>query len=179
MSIWGKEQGWNKMADYQVKKLDLKDFNLFYSFASDFILNKYQDYPPEVRKKYLEIDLEKKQLKKDLKKGKAAVVVASHGENIIGFAILNFELGGGVHVQWLAVAEKYQGQGIGSQLLELIEEVAREHKCHFIILYTESEKNIKFYEKRGYQFIGLQRESWYGMNENLMQKNISKPYPID
>lgn len=167
------------MTNYQVKKLDLKDFNKFYSFASDFILNKYADYPFAVRKKYFENDLDKKQLKKDLKKGDSEVVVACDATKIIGFTILNFQKGGAVHVQWLVVDEKYQGQGIGSQLLELIEEVAREHKCHFIILYTESEKNIKFYEKRGYQFIGLQKESWYGMNENLMQKNISKPYPIE
>lgn len=167
------------MADYQVKKLDLKDFSRFYRFASDFILNKYQDYPPEVRRKYLEIDLDQKQLKKKLKQGKAEVLIAFLNREIVGFTVLNFEPGGGVHVQWLAVDERYRGQGVGSRLLQLTEKVAKDHQCHFIVLYTESEKNIKYYEKRGYKLVGLLKESWFGMNENLMQKSLCPPFPIN
>lgn len=85
--------------DFKVGKLDPKNFENFYAFASDFVLHKYQDYPPEVRRKYLETDLEEKQLKKDLKNGKAVVLVASSGKEIIGFCLLNFQPGGAVLVQ--------------------------------------------------------------------------------
>lgn len=164
--------------EHVVKKLNPKDFDRFYNFASDFILNRYQDYPPEVRKKYLEQDLDKKQLVEDIEKGNAQVLVAFSAGGIVGFAVLGFERGGAVHIQWLAVDEKYRGHGIGSQLLVLSEEVAKEHKCHFVILWTESEKNIEFYQKRGYYLVGLQRQAWYGIDENLMQKNLCPPFPI-
>jgi len=165
--------------EYIVEELKPGDFEKFYEFASDFILNRYEDYPRQVRKKYLENDLNKDQLKEDIKKAEAEVLVAFAEGGIIGFAVLAFERGGATHIQWMAVDEKHRGHGVGSKLLSLAEEVAKEHKCHFVILWTESEKNIKFYQKRGYYLVGLQRQAWYGIDENLMQKNLCPPFPIE
>lgn len=167
------------MIEFKVERLEIVDFARFYRFAKDFVLDRYLDYPAAVRRKYLETDLERKQLRKAVKKKETVGLTAVLKGKVIGFAVLNFQRGGAVHIQWLAVDQKYRDQGVGSQILKEVEVVAKERKCHFMILWTESRKNIDFYQKRGYCLVGLQRESWYGMDEYLMQKNISKPFPIE
>ncbi|MGB9637640.1 MAG: hypothetical protein ACPLY7_02465, partial [Microgenomates group bacterium] len=71
--------------EHIVEKLKLGDFERFYEFASDFILNRYFDYPREVRKQYLEKDLGKTELLKDFKKGNTEILVATCKEEIVGF----------------------------------------------------------------------------------------------
>lgn len=166
---------------FKVESLKIGDFDKFYQFAHDFILEQFLDYSPKLREKYFEIEFEPKEVKKMLKRGEKVVFLAWSEGKMVGFTTvdINFKKGGCAWIQWLGVDNQFRRFGIGGELLRAVEKVALKQKCHFIIVYTENTKNVEFYKKRGYDFIGLQKESWFGHDEYLMQKNISKPFYKD
>jgi predicted N-acetyltransferase YhbS len=51
-------------------------------------------------------------------------------------------------------SEELRGQGIGSRLLKLGEEVALKRGCKIAVLFTFSFQAREFYEKQGYKVFG-------------------------
>lgn len=161
----------------QIKQLRLKGFGKFYRFAKDFLLNQFLAYPSKVREFYWDCDFHRGRLQKAIKSKEKVVLVARSGEKIVGFAVLRIDRGGGTQCPWLGVDKDFRSQGVGSALVDQMEKVALERKCHFIFLHTENKDNIKFYKKCGYYLVGLQKEAWGGVDEYLLQKNLRKPFP--
>jgi ribosomal protein S18 acetylase RimI-like enzyme len=162
--------------DYQIKQLNSKDFEKFYTFAHDFVLNQFLDYPPVVRRKWFSIEFKKKELLEKLKEEKLIVLLAYDKDAIIGFSMIFLEDGGALYLSWLCVDEQYRGKGIGSSFLKRIETIALDNKRHFIYLSTENLRNIEYYKKRGFYLVGLRKEAWFGMDEYAMQKNLCTPF---
>lgn len=63
-----------------------------------------------------------------------------------------------LHIDFLWVDESLRGKGYGSQLLEYIEDIAQKNKCNLIQLDTFSFQAPHFYQKYGYEIIGLIEE---------------------
>lgn len=59
-----------------------------------------------------------------------------------------------LHVEYLIVPAGARRKGVGSQLLEQAEQVAREDKCVGVFLDTFSFQALPFYRKRGYTVLG-------------------------
>ncbi len=167
------------MKSCQVKELKVKELKRFCPFATGFILNQFLDYPLKIRRKYIKDDFDRRKLRGEIKNGRRIILTASEEKEFIGFASFYFERGGGVVLQWLGVDKNRRCRGVGSRILEEVAKKAKEHHCHFIVLSTENENNIKYYQKRGFYLVGLHKEAWYGVDENLMQKNICRPFPIE
>ena len=55
-------------------------------------------------------------------------------------------------IRYMAVAENYQGQGIGSKIVAVLEDIALEKGANRIILQAR-ENALKFYRKNGYEII--------------------------
>lgn len=74
-----------------------------------------------------------------------------------------------------AVDPKYQGQGIGSKLLDFIEVVAKEFGAKEIAFDTSEKADhlIKMYEKRGYRFIEYHQWDITNYRSVVMSKTIS------
>ncbi|MHA2294961.1 MAG: GNAT family N-acetyltransferase [Candidatus Hodarchaeales archaeon] len=71
--------------------------------------------------------------------------------NIIGAARC-YETGGVIVISQLIVEQKYRKKrGIGSSLLNKIEELARQKKCHKIRVFASERHPVVFYEKSGYK----------------------------
>ncbi len=73
-------------------------------------------------------------------------------EHIIGVGRLDFTENLGSQIRFMAVDERYQGKGIGRQLMEHMEEIARNKGCKETILHAR-EIALPFYEKLGYRSI--------------------------
>ena len=126
-------------------------------------------YKQETRNVYERFFTEKELMKLSRKK-KTVLLGAFDKEKLIGFCILVDKDGGVGFVEWLAISPEYRGKGIGPRLLKDIQKYALKKKFHYIFLYTETEKNIEFYKRQGFEYVGLQRNSWFGENEHLLQK---------
>lgn len=63
-----------------------------------------------------------------------------------------------LHIDFLWVDESLRGRGYGKELLVKIEDVAREYKCNLIQLDTFSFQAPDFYQKYGYEVVGVIKE---------------------
>lgn len=59
-----------------------------------------------------------------------------------------------LRIELFYVAENTRGKGVGKQLLEHVEQLAKEANCQLIVLETMSFNAPGFYLKNGYQEIG-------------------------
>jgi putative acetyltransferase len=82
------------------------------------------------------------------------VFLASYKDELVGFACLinNFFQFGGFQISGVYVHPSFLRQGIGTQLLEVIEKTAIEKGCQ-VISVLSSLTAINFYKARGYQVI--------------------------
>jgi predicted GNAT family N-acyltransferase len=75
------------------------------------------------------------------------------GGEITGCCILSPLSENTVQLRQMAVANPFQGNGIGRKLLAYTENIAREH--HFALIYLHARKTaVEFYQKQGYKVQG-------------------------
>ncbi|MDN4084788.1 GNAT family N-acetyltransferase [Paenibacillus polymyxa] len=77
-----------------------------------------------------------------------------------------------VEVDILWVDQGHRGKGYGSQLLSEIEQIARDKGCTLIQLNTFSFQAPEFYEKQGYEVVGVIDEAPRGFKHYYYKKNI-------
>ena len=102
--------------------------------------------------------------------------MAKSGKEIVGFLKGFVGYGGSSWVNWLGVEKKFRKRGVGAILLQEAEGFFKSKLCHFIQCCTENSELVNFYKKKGWKLVGLQKESWCGQDEYLLQKNIAKPH---
>jgi len=64
------------------------------------------------------------------------------------------------YISYIYTAESYRKNGLGTELMDLAEKLARTHKCNGVMLIFDTHKPnlVRFYENRGYmQDINLRR----------------------
>jgi ribosomal protein S18 acetylase RimI-like enzyme len=83
------------------------------------------------------------------------VYVALDGEQIVG-AVRTKPQENGLYIQQIAVDPSRQGTGVGSWLLERIDEVARSRGLAGLSLETAemAEANIRLYRRHGFEIVG-------------------------
>lgn len=93
--------------------------------------------------------------------GRYAVLVAEADNNVVGWAALNpyshrcaYQ---GVADLSIYIDRQFRGKGVGSTLLQSLEEVARENDFYKIVLFTFpfNEKGQGLYRKTGYREVGV------------------------
>lgn len=71
----------------------------------------------------------------------------------------------------IAVAPAFRGQGVGSQLLTAFAKLARQYHCQAISLDSLA-NNVPFYEKNGFQQVGVSssehaNETWFNLQKSV------------
>lgn len=88
---------------------------------------------------------------------------------IIGISGLYYDYEDPNGIMWLdylAVKPELQGQGYGSIMLENLEKIAKGKKVKKLCVFTDSEKPVGFYEKKGFKVCG-RLEEYYGKNPRI------------
>lgn len=80
-------------------------------------------------------------------------IAAFKDKDVIGVIVARFEYQA-MEVTQLAVKKEFRKQGIGSQLLNEIERVAKERGVVNVTLTTQDFQGTSFYEEQGYQIYG-------------------------
>lgn len=91
--------------------------------------------------------------------------------NIIG-GIVGGTYWGWMYVDILWVHEQHRHQGIGATLLRLAEEEAVKRGCHHAHLDTMSWQAPAFYQKRGYEIVGILPDIPKGNQKYLLTKAL-------
>lgn len=93
---------------------------------------------------------------------------------LVGFLLAPRPEGGVLDIYWLAVGRNYRGRGIGSALLSHAERKALKMGVHNIRLNCDK-RLCRFYEKHGFEVMGLDKKGYYGVDKFSMRKIIAEP----
>ncbi|MCB2406873.1 GNAT family N-acetyltransferase [Hymenobacter lucidus] len=74
-------------------------------------------------------------------------------------------------VRYMAVAETYQGQGVGRQLLEYLENAARQLDLTECVLHARAAA-VAFYERQGYHIVAPSHTLFGSIPHFLMSKEL-------
>lgn len=159
-----------------VKPVEEKDVSVFSDLVAGALETDFP-YKKETIAKYKKT-YGKEYFLKVFENKKNVILGAYENEKLIGGAAVKPEEGGVVYIDWLIVDPKYRGAGVGSALLTEVDSWVLTNKHHYIYLYTETDKNIKFYEKRGFTYMGKFEGAWYGETEHVLSKKLKDtPFP--
>jgi L-amino acid N-acyltransferase YncA len=93
--------------------------------------------------------------------GRFAVIVVEQDDEVIGWAALNTYSNrcayAGVDDLSIYIKQDYRGKGVGSKLLQEIEQIAIKNKFNKIVLFTFPFNNLGqgLYRKKGYREVGV------------------------
>lgn len=160
------------MEELEIKPLNVTDKAQYLELFSKLLSVAFPEYS-EKTKKYLNETKEKTFI--DEVENKVFFYFGAWKENTLVGIIEGGFLGGGVaYCSWLLVHPDFQHQGIGKKLLDSIEEMLIKKGIHSLHLYA-SKWNNPYYEKMGFEQVGLYRNAWYGSSDYLYAKTIQEP----
>jgi len=81
--------------------------------------------------------------------------------------------GGCLDIRFLWVHEDFRGEGLGSKLMRAVEQEAIRRGCHIATLETHSFQAPGFYEKLGYEEIGVLDGYPIGHKKHYLKKVLS------
>lgn len=79
---------------------------------------------------------------------------------------------GWVHVEWLWLPDELRGRGVGSAVMDAIEDDARRRGCVGAHLETTDYQALPFYEKRGYAVFGVLEGYPVGSRSYYLRKEL-------
>ncbi len=77
-----------------------------------------------------------------------------------------------LHVELIYVYDDYRNQGIATALLNHVEKIAKDHKCHLSHLDTFDFQAKDFYLRHGYSIFGILENAPKGHNRYYMKKDL-------
>ena len=157
-----------------IKRITSKDLNKFFDF---FKRTTAAEFPEYSRKKLNFIILtgwNRKRYQNLLKQNNRFILAAWNKNKIVGILDAEQPFWGVCFCCWLMVAKQFQGKGIGTNLLEKLEKVASKKGVHMIYLFAYK-RNVPYYKKIGYQFVGNMKKSWSGQDNYIFTKLLREP----
>lgn len=163
--------------DFKIEKINsIKDIDKAAEIVSTALQEDFPTYKKETILAYRRGLFSKKGFRKFFK-NKENIMLGAYDGNLIGFIGLKTEYGGVIFIDWLAVKKGFRGKGIGGTLLQHAEKWALANKFHYLYLFTETAKNMEFYKKRGFTYVGTHSKSWFGEDEHVLAKVLrSQPF---
>lgn len=135
--------------------------------AEDFIKNTIKSLP------YYNDAAKEAEIRKYTKDSldKFIVFVAKSDENIIGFIIASLD-DGLIWIDWIGVDSEFRGKGIAKQLLNHIEQYARDNKVHKIWCDCRTNNSLAqmLWVSAGYNKITTLINHWHGQDFYLWGK---------
>jgi len=90
---------------------------------------------------------------------------------MIGFATIEHVTFGVAYLSWVAVATKFQNQGVGGELIQAVENwCLNQLNIHKIELETQLKNLEAFYLKHGFVLEGARKNSWQHLTNYLFGK---------
>jgi ribosomal protein S18 acetylase RimI-like enzyme len=162
---------------YLIKNITTKDIKNVVNLVNKTLSEDFPTYSHKTILAYQKI-FNKKYFTKQIKDKNNIIFGVFNNNELIGFLnVLLQEYGGVAYIDWLAVKKGFRNEGIGSKLLNEADQWSLKNKCHYIFLNTETLSNIDYYKKRGYRYVGVHKNSWFGEDEHILGKNLcNKPF---
>lgn len=164
--------------NYKIISLTSNDIHEIVSLSRQSLKEDFPEYSPNVAQIYGEKYFSEKHFKDLLKHTVNHIFGVKDNNKLIAVIVLKGEYGGVLFIDLLTVKKEYRKNGIGTQLLQETEHWALNHAYHYLWLFTESEKNIRYYKQNGFTYVGLHKGAWFGADEHILSKRLKdEPFP--
>ena len=100
------------------------------------------------------------------------IMACDKNNNVVGAGRLHFNNEREAQIRYMAVVPEYEKQGIGTLILEALEQHAKENNCKTIMLHAR-ENAVGFYQKKGYELLEKSHLLFDSIQHYRMRKNIS------
>lgn len=147
---------------------EVPEFHKFFAYT---IRELFCEYSKETLEYFVTKDYDEWWMTKSIKEKSKYLYIAKDGSKTVGYNFFGKVYGGVTMSSWIAVIPEYQNQGIAKKLLSLWEDWALNNGAHAIQIWTR-DKNIAYYEKRGFTYSGKFPNAWFGMTTNLLYKTL-------
>jgi len=91
--------------------------------------------------------------------------------NALAVGKLQFNSEDEAQIRYMAVANGYQGKGLGSQIISSLEHIARRHGNKWMIL-SARENALEFYKNNGYEIVKKTHLLFNEIQHWLMRKDL-------
>ncbi|MBP9702851.1 GNAT family N-acetyltransferase [Candidatus Woesebacteria bacterium] len=154
---------------YDLATIDeVPEFHKFFAYTINEL---FGDYSKETQEYFLSKDYDEWWMTKSIKEGSKILYLAKVNNSIVGYIFFGKIYGGVSMASWIAVSPDYQKKGIAAELLNLWEQWVINNKGHALQIWTQ-DKNIEYYQKRGFTHSGQFPSAWFGMTTNLLYKTL-------
>ena len=100
------------------------------------------------------------------------MIVDENSGDVLAVGRLQFNSIHEAQIRYMAVADKFQGKGLGSQIISALEDVARGKGIQRIIL-SARENALQFYKSNGYAIVEKTHLLFGEIQHWLMEKELS------
>lgn len=157
-----------------IKKITLKDINIFYEFFQKTVKEEFPEYSKGDLKYIFTRGWSKKNYREWLKNENRFILGAFNNKKLIALLDAENPQLGVCFCSWIMVDRKLQKKGIGTKLLSKLEIEMKRKGVHMIFLYADK-KNIPYYKKVGFKWVGNMEKAWFGQDHHILTKLIQKP----
>ncbi|WP_438725415.1 GNAT family N-acetyltransferase [Enterococcus sp. DIV1368c] len=82
--------------------------------------------------------------------------------------------GNTLHLSLLAVDQSYRHEGIGSRLIEAVQQTALENQCLYMTVNTQDYQAREFYERHGFEvFASVENMPFVGTTKFYLKQQIA------
>ena len=99
------------------------------------------------------------------------MIVDENSGDVLAVGRLQYNSIDEAQIRYMAVADKFQGKGLGSQLISVLEDVARGKGIQRIIL-SARENALQFYKNNGYEIVKKTHLLFGKIQHWLMSKEL-------
>jgi len=99
------------------------------------------------------------------------MIVDENSGDALAIGRLQFNSTHEAQIRYMAVADKFQGQGLGSQIISVLEDVSRGKGIQKIIL-SARENALQFYKNNGYEIVKKTHLLFGEIQHWLMKKEL-------
>ena len=161
--------------NYRISLATPNDVDRFYPLFEKSMKTQFSEYTDKTIQYYLQKEYPPDVMKDKILKKSISLLLAYKEEAIVGYLIGQRVYGGIAFGEWLGVDDAHQRQGIGSALLQAWEQHSIQLGAHKIHLWT-AEKNVGYYQKRGYVLVGKVPDNYFGTDDYFMYKTLRKSH---
>ena len=161
------------MDNIKVIKINQKHAEEFFELYKTVSLSDFGKWSKEAKEKWFSDDYSLEYWKNLLEIGNLPVFVAKDDGKFVGYVMLegiNFGVG---YLGWIGVLKEYQGKGIGSVLMQTVEEWSKNNGIHKLELETQEPELQMFYEKHGFVLEGIRKNSWQNLDNYMFGKELT------
>lgn len=107
----------------------------------------------------------------DMQEAGSYHLMARDEQQVIGVARLQFPTDETAQLRYMAVADAWQGKGVGREIVNHMERIARQQGAHHLFLHAR-DNALGFYQKLGYEIVEPSYLLFASIQHYKMQKNL-------